>query len=52
VRGLQLLVENPNPDDALNNIPICVQAASFFKDNPHLTGSLQPVKEGGPRVVS
>jgi len=52
VRGLQLLVENPNPDDALNNIPICVQAASFLKDNPHLTGSLQPIKEGGPRVVS
>jgi ubiquitin-protein ligase len=51
VKGLQLLVENPNPDDALNRIPICVQAASFFKDNPHLTGSYRAMKVRRPQVV-
>jgi ubiquitin-protein ligase len=51
VRGLQLLVENPNPDDPLSKIPICMQATAFFKDNPHLMGSMQPSAGGRPRVV-
>jgi len=51
VKSLQLLVENPNPDDSLNNIPICVQASAFFKENPHLMSTLRPEKVGGPRVV-
>lgn len=33
VKALQMLVENPNPDDPLN-YPICAEATQFFKDNP------------------
>ncbi|MCS7118376.1 MAG: hypothetical protein NZ957_06295 [Thaumarchaeota archaeon] len=51
VRGLQLLVENPNPEDPLSKIPVCMQAASFFKDNPHLTGSFRPESQSRPRVI-
>lgn len=32
VKALQMLVENPNPDDPLN-YPICKKAAEFFKQN-------------------
>ena len=51
VKGLQLLVENPNPDDPLSRYPICVAAANFFKDNPHLTGVYKPADLKGPKVV-
>jgi len=32
VKALQMLVENPNPDDPLN-YPICLEATEFFKQN-------------------
>ncbi|MFX0142113.1 MAG: ubiquitin-conjugating enzyme E2 [Candidatus Hodarchaeota archaeon] len=32
VKALELLVENPNPDDPLN-YPICLEATEFFKNN-------------------
>jgi ubiquitin-protein ligase len=32
VKALQLLIENPNPDDPLN-YDICLEAAKFFKQN-------------------
>jgi len=53
IRGLQLLVENPNPYDPLTRYPICVQAAEFFKENPELTGAFKPeLKKKGPRIVA
>ena len=33
VKALQMLIENPNPDDPLN-YDICLEAADFFRDNP------------------
>lgn len=33
VKALQMLVENPNPDDPLN-YDICLEATEFFKENP------------------
>ncbi len=32
IKALQMLVENPNPDDPLN-YPICLKATEFFKKN-------------------
>ncbi len=32
VKALQMLVENPNPDDPLN-YPLCLEATEFFKKN-------------------
>ena len=51
IRGLQLLVENPNPDDPLSRYPTCVAAAQFFKENPQLTGLYTPSDSQGPKVV-
>jgi len=31
IRGLQMLVQNPNPDDPIHNPPICLEAAEYFK---------------------
>ncbi len=33
VKALQMLVENPNPDDPLN-YDMCLEAADFFRENP------------------
>ncbi|MHA1294269.1 MAG: ubiquitin-conjugating enzyme E2 [Promethearchaeota archaeon] len=33
VKALQMLIENPNPDDPLN-YDICLEAADFFRENP------------------
>ncbi len=33
VKALQMLVQNPNPEDPLN-YPICAEATQFFKENP------------------
>lgn len=33
VRALEMLIENPNPDDPLN-YDICLEAADFFRENP------------------
>lgn len=33
VKALQMLVENPNPDDPLN-YDVCLEAAEFFANNP------------------
>jgi ubiquitin-protein ligase len=32
VKALEMLIENPNPDDPLN-YPICLEAATFFTEN-------------------
>jgi ubiquitin-protein ligase len=33
VKALQMLIENPNPDDPLN-YDMCLEAADFFRENP------------------